>query len=115
MYSILKDAHETQLNHDTLFFKIWVHHSGGSCNELPGTCHHHHALILSSVLYIFIIYLQIPELTEEQLAELEEKMTEEHFSFIMDLMDDIRMSASSTVSYPPWSSLWSPSCIPATV
>ena len=41
-------------------------------------------------------FLQIPELTDEQLAELEEKMTEEHFSFIMDLMDDIRMSASST-------------------
>ena len=41
-------------------------------------------------------YLQIPELTDEQLAELEDKMTEEHFSFIMDLMDDIGMSASST-------------------
>ena len=48
-----------------------------------------------NISHVFI-YLQIPELTEEQLAELEEKMTEEHFSFIMDLMDDIRMSASYT-------------------
>lgn len=40
---------------------------------------------------------QLPELSVEQLAELEEQMTEEHFNFLLNMMDDIKYA--STVSY----------------
>lgn len=43
---------------------------------------------------VFIVY-QVPELTQEQLAELEELMSEEHFNFVTNMIENMRMTVSS--------------------
>jgi len=45
-------------------------------------------------LVISLQQVNLPELSVEQLAELEEQMTEEHFNFLLNMMDDIKYAST---------------------